>query len=125
MIGWAMRHVQSALFAAGRLARTPLATAFTVLVIAQLFNAFNARSETGTAFHRVFANPWLWGAVVLSLALQVAVVHSPLLNAAFTTTPLSPSQWLVCAAMASTVLWASEIRKALIRLRARRAPASA
>ena len=34
MIGWAMRHVQSALFAAGRLARTPLATAFTVLVIA-------------------------------------------------------------------------------------------
>ncbi len=73
-----------------------------MLVIAQLFNAFNARSETGTAFHRVFANPWLWGAVVLSLALQVAVVQSPLLNAAFTTTPLSPSQWLVCAAMAST-----------------------
>ena len=34
MIGWATRHVQSALFAAGRLARTPLATAFTVLVIA-------------------------------------------------------------------------------------------
>lgn len=98
---------------------------FTVLVIAQLFNAFNARSETGTAFHRVFANPWLWGAVVLSLALQVAVVHSPLLNAAFTTTPLSPSQWLVCGAMASTVLWASEVRKAVIRLRARRAPASA
>lgn len=98
---------------------------FTVLVIAQLFNAFNARSETGTAFHRVFANPWLWGAVVLSLALQVAVVHSPHLNAAFTTTPLSPSQWLVCGAMASTVLWASEVRKAVIRLRARRAPASA
>lgn len=34
MIGWATRHLQSALFAAGRLARTPLATAFTVLVIA-------------------------------------------------------------------------------------------
>ncbi|HTQ35424.1 MAG TPA: permease-like cell division protein FtsX [Steroidobacteraceae bacterium] len=34
MIGWAMRHLRSALFAAGRLARTPLATAFTVLVIA-------------------------------------------------------------------------------------------
>ena len=63
--------------------------------------------------------------MALSLALQVAVVHSPLLNAAFTTTPLSPSQWLVCAAMASTVLWASEVRKAVIRLRARRVPASA
>lgn len=34
MIGWATRHVQSALFAAGRLARAPMATAFTVLVIA-------------------------------------------------------------------------------------------
>ncbi len=34
MIGWATRHVQSALFAAGRLARAPIATAFTVLVIA-------------------------------------------------------------------------------------------
>ena len=34
MIGWTTRHVQSALFAAGRLARAPLATSFTVLVIA-------------------------------------------------------------------------------------------
>ena len=34
MIGWATRHLQSALFAAGRLARAPLATSFTVLVIA-------------------------------------------------------------------------------------------
>jgi cell division transport system permease protein len=34
MIRWATRHLQSALFAAGRLARAPLATAFTVLVIA-------------------------------------------------------------------------------------------
>jgi cell division transport system permease protein len=34
MIGWLTRHLQSALFAAGRLARAPLATSFTVLVIA-------------------------------------------------------------------------------------------
>jgi cell division transport system permease protein len=32
--GWLLRHVQSALFAAGRLARAPVATAFTLLVIA-------------------------------------------------------------------------------------------
>ena len=88
---------------------------FTVLVLAQLFNAFNARSETGTAFHRVFANSWLWGAVGLSAALQVAVVHVPFLNDAFSTTPLSAQQWLVCVAMASSVLWVSELRKAVIR----------
>jgi cell division transport system permease protein len=34
MIGWLTRHLQSALFAMGRLVRAPLATAFTVLVIA-------------------------------------------------------------------------------------------
>jgi cell division transport system permease protein len=34
MISWLTRHLQSALFAAGRLARAPLSTAFTVLVIA-------------------------------------------------------------------------------------------
>jgi cell division transport system permease protein len=34
MIGWATRHLQSSLFAAGRLARAPVSTAFTVLVIA-------------------------------------------------------------------------------------------
>ncbi|HEX5997558.1 MAG TPA: cation-translocating P-type ATPase [Jiangellales bacterium] len=88
---------------------------FTVLVIAQLFNALNARSETGSAFHRILANRWLWWALALSAALQVAVVHTPFLNDAFTTTPLSIEQWAVCVAMASAVLWVSEIRKLLIR----------
>ena len=99
---------------------------FTVLVFAQLFNAFNARSETGTAFHRLLANGWLWGAVALSAALQVAVVHVPFLNSAFSTAPLSPEQWLVCTVMASSVLWVSEIRKLALRLAAgRRAPSAA
>lgn len=93
---------------------------FTVLVLAQLFNAFNARSETGTAFHRVFANRWLWAAIALSAVLQVAVVHVPFLNDAFTTSPLSVEQWLVCVVMASSVLWVSEIRKLVLGGSARR-----
>ncbi|MEU8247829.1 cation-translocating P-type ATPase [Nonomuraea sp. NPDC048916] len=93
---------------------------FTVLVLAQLFNALNARSETGTAFHGLFANPWLWGAIALSAVLQVAVVHLPFLNEAFTTSPLSLGQWLVCVAMASTVLWAGELRKLILRLTGQR-----
>ncbi|OBB91451.1 cation-translocating P-type ATPase [Mycobacterium sp. 852002-30065_SCH5024008] len=93
---------------------------FTVLVIAQLINTINARSETRTAFHRFFANGWLWAAIGLSALLQVAVVQLPVLNTAFTTTPLSPSQWLVCGAMASTVLWVSEIRKLILRHRTSR-----
>jgi P-type Ca2+ transporter type 2C len=84
---------------------------FTVLVLAQLFNCFNARSERISAFRDILANRWLWAAIALALALQAAVVHAPFLNTAFGTVPLDPRQWLVCAAMASTVLWASELRK--------------
>ena len=82
--------------------------AFTTLVLAQLFNCFNARSERTSAFHRLFTNRYLWGAVALSLALQVAVVQAPFLNDAFDTTPLSAGDWLVCVALASVVLWAVE-----------------
>ena len=88
---------------------------FTVLVFAQLFNCFNARSEEGTAFGHLFENLWLWGAIVLSVVLQVAVVNVGFFNVAFGTTPLSLEQWLVCAAMASLVLWVSELRKWLRR----------
>ncbi|EHR70250.1 P-type ATPase, translocating [Burkholderiales bacterium JOSHI_001] len=88
---------------------------FTVLVLAQLFNCFNARSETRSAWLGLFANHWLWGTVALSAALQVAVVHLPVLNQAFGTAPLSLAQWAICLVLASGVLWLSEIRKALRR----------
>jgi Ca2+-transporting ATPase len=94
------------------LART---AGFTVLVLAQLFNCFNARSERRSAFQGLFTNRWLWGTVLLSSVLQVAVVHMDFLNRAFGTTPLSLMQWLVCLAMASGVLWLSELRKWLLR----------
>jgi magnesium-transporting ATPase (P-type) len=88
---------------------------FTVLVLAQLFNCFNARSETASAFRGLFRNRWLWGAVGLSLLLQVAVVQVDVLNVAFSTAPLSAQQWVVCVAMASSVLWFSELRKWIFR----------
>ncbi len=85
--------------------------AFTTLVFAQLFNCFNARSETLSAFRHVFVNPWLWAAIAASVALQVAVVHVSFLNVAFGTVPLAPDQWLTCVAMGSVVIWVEELRK--------------
>ncbi len=88
---------------------------FTVLVLAQLFNCLNARSETASAWHGLWANHWLWAAIALSVALQVAVVHLGFLNGAFGTVPLDAGQWLLCIAMASLVLWAGELRKLVAR----------
>ena len=45
------------------------------------------------------------------MLLQVAVVNLDFLNLAFGTVPLAFDQWLLCAAMASVVLWFSELRK--------------
>jgi len=94
--------------------------AFTTLVFAQLFNCFDARSESVSAFRNLFVNPWLWRAIALSVVLQVAVVHVDFLNVAFGTVPLAPDQWLVCVAMASVVLWFGELRKLARRVRGRR-----
>jgi P-type Ca2+ transporter type 2C len=89
--------------------------AFTTLVLCQLFNTFNARSDRATAFDHLFTNPLLWGAIALSLLLQVAVVHVPFLNEPFATTPLSLTDWLLCTALASLVLWADELKKLIQR----------
>ena len=90
--------------------------AFTTLVLCQLFNALNARSDRVSAFHRMFKNPLLWSAIAVSLVLQVAVVHLPFLNRAFDTTPLSVRDWILCASLASMVLWANEAKKLVQRI---------
>ena len=93
--------------------------AFTTLVLAQLFNVFNARSDRVSAVDHAFTNRWLWAAVGLSLGLQLAVVYAPVLNDAFRTRPLEAGQWLTCVAMAGAVLVADELRKAVVRAKAR------
>jgi Ca2+-transporting ATPase len=94
--------------------------AFTTLVLFQLFNVLNARSDERSAFEGTFTNPWLWTAVGLSLLLHVAVLYVPVLQEAFSTTGLSLSDWLICAAVASSVLWVRELSKLVTRMRERR-----
>ena len=89
--------------------------AFTTLVLAQVWNAFNSRSDTVSAFPRLFTNRLLWGACAVGVGLQVVVVHAPPLNDAFDTEPLSLSSWLVCAGLSSAVLWFDELRKLVLR----------
>ena len=98
---------------------TARTAAFTTLVLAQLFNTVNSRSESVSAFSHLFVNRWLWGAIALGVALQVAVVEVPLLQTAFSTASLDLTHWVVCLAMGSLVLWFDELRKLVRRARAR------
>jgi Ca2+-transporting ATPase len=89
--------------------------AFTTLVLFQLFNVFNARSDDRSAFRDLFKNSWLWGAVAFSLGLQVLVIHLPWLQVAFSTVSLSWSDWVQCVGVASSVLWLRELDKLIRR----------
>ena len=89
--------------------------AFTTLILAQLFNTFNSRSDDQSAFVHLFVNRWLWGAIALSLILQLLVLYVPPLQHAFNTVPLTIADWIRCAVAASTVLWAREISKLVTR----------
>lgn len=89
--------------------------AFTTLMLFQVFNVFNARSDERSAFDHLFTNGWLWLAVALSLVLQVLVVYVPQLQRAFGTVSMSVEDWLFCAAVSSSVLWLREVVKVLVR----------
>jgi Ca2+-transporting ATPase len=89
--------------------------AFTTLMLFQMVNVLNARSDDTSAFAGLLANGWLWGAIGASVALQVAVVYIPFLQRAFGTVALSGSDWLFCVAVASSVMWVRELSKLIAR----------
>jgi len=91
---------------------------FTTLMLFQIFNVVNARSDEQSAFVRLFTNPWLWASIVGSVALQGLVVYVPFLQRAFGTVPLSAADWLFSVGVASSVLWLREASKLLARRRA-------
>jgi Ca2+-transporting ATPase len=70
--------------------------AFTTLVMAQLWHVFECRSESKGIFEiSLFSNLWLVSAVLVSLAMQIAVLYHPLLQEAFKTVALDAWQWLL------------------------------
>jgi Ca2+-transporting ATPase len=91
--------------------------AFTTLMMFQLVNVFNCRSNWRSAFPGLLENKWLIGAVLLSLFTHIRVIHVPALQRAFHTVPLSLSDWLLTAAVASTLLVIMEVVKAAMRSR--------
>ena len=93
-----------------------LTTTFTTFVLFQVFNALNARAEFSTTFNANFLkNGKLWAALVTVIVLQAVAVHWPPAQALFATTSLSPHEWLVVLAVASSLLWLEEARKIFMK----------
>ena len=95
--------------------------AFTTFVLFQFFNILNARSDTATVFSAAtLTNNRLWMSLAAVVALQVAVVHVGWFQNLFDTTSITATQWAVCIAVASSVLWIEELRKLALRMLALR-----
>lgn len=72
--------------------------AFMTLALAQVFHAFDARSQDrSVCTSRLFTNAWLWGAVAICLILQAATVYLPLLQKVLHTVPPTTFEWAVIA----------------------------
>jgi Ca2+-transporting ATPase len=89
--------------------------AFTTWMVFQLFNVLNERAGERSAFKGLFTNRWVWAAIGLSVALQVAVIYTPFLQRAFSTASLNFADWLRRTMVASSVLWLCELSKAVTR----------
>lgn len=90
--------------------------AFNTFVLFQFFNILNARSDTLSVFRRqTFTNGAMWLALGAVLLLQVGVTHVGFLQDLFDTTSISGPQWLICIAVASSIIVVEEIRKAVVR----------
>jgi len=88
---------------------------FMTLALAQVFHAFNARSQRRSALSRPFANGWLWAAVLACLILQLAAVYWPLLQTLLRTVPLASAELAVVATAALAPIGVVEIVKLVRR----------
>ncbi|MBW3015293.1 calcium-translocating P-type ATPase, SERCA-type [Candidatus Woesearchaeota archaeon] len=82
---------------------------FTTLVMFQMFNVLNSRSEERSLFS-LKTNYYLIAAVLSSIILQVLVVYTPL-GVYFNTMPLGLSDWLWIILISSSILIYGELHK--------------
>jgi P-type Ca2+ transporter type 2C len=93
-------------------------TAFVQLIIIQMINAFNSKSERHSIFRLgIFSNLYLIGAIVISVAMTIALVEIPLLQEYLGTTGLNLIDWGIIIGSSLLVLAVEEVRKVFVRRR--------
>ena len=96
--------------------------AFATLTLCQLFHAFDVRSERASLFHiGVCSNPAMNKAFLIGLAMQLAVLCVPPLQAVFGTVAMGPAEWAAVLALAIAPVVVCEVVKAAGRAGTRRA----
>jgi len=90
--------------------------AFTAMAVFQLWNVLNMRSATVSIFKLgLRSNVFVLVAIVLSLGLQLAVLHLPFLRSTFRTQVLGLQDWGLIILVTSSILVSGEIYKFFCR----------
>ncbi len=99
--------------------RIPRTLAFTVLALGQIFHVMAiSGGEKQSFFRRGFgANRFMLFAVILTFALQLGVIYLPFMQTIFETFPLRLPELGIGFALASIILFAVEIEKAITNRR--------
>jgi Ca2+-transporting ATPase len=107
-----------ALYSPGHSLEQARTSTFTLLVLVQLFHAFNCRSDRHSLFTvGIRTNmPLIW-AVTGSLVLQAGIAFLPWAREIFDTAPLDMEQWIGLLLIGTLPLFAMEAYKTMKRPR--------
>ncbi|PIS09450.1 ATPase [Candidatus Beckwithbacteria bacterium CG10_big_fil_rev_8_21_14_0_10_34_10] len=84
---------------------------FITMVLMEMLNAYNSRSDGSLLRIKVFNNKWLNLAVLLSLGSTVLIVQNPLLSKLFKTVGLSLNEWLLALLLSLSAIVVGEMGK--------------
>ncbi|MFW6449937.1 MAG: calcium-translocating P-type ATPase, SERCA-type [Nanoarchaeota archaeon] len=83
--------------------------ALTTLIVFQLFNAFNCKSEK-SVLRYLFTNKWLMLSVLGCVLMIAAILYTPL-STVFKVVPLGLTDWLLITGVSASILIVMELRK--------------
>ena len=96
--------------------RSPSTVSMSVLVVVEMFNALNALSENSSLLSLPpWSNPWLLGAIALSILLHLGILYIPPLALMFSVTELSKKEWMAIMVLSFPVVILDEILKYITR----------
>ncbi len=96
----------------GQLLEYPRTLAFSSLIVAEMLNAYNCRSESISVFKKKLSDNWfLLLAVGISMGCNLFVIYFPPAYGVFRIQPLDGMDWLIVLFFASFRIWTEEVIK--------------
>jgi magnesium-transporting ATPase (P-type) len=89
---------------------------FAGIVMSQMGNLLGCQTTRTSTFEvGVFKNKWILRGLIFAVAVLLAIIYIPPLQAIFGTTPLGLIEWIVLLSFVPIMFFAEELRKFLVR----------